>query len=40
MTEQAAAPTPEDTINSYDNNDDDDEDEEDNNTFHPRTARK
>ena len=40
MTEQAAAPTPKDTINSGDDNDDDDEDKEDNNTLHPWTARK
>ena len=44
MTEQAAAPTPEDTINSGDDNDNDDEDndkdEEDDKTLHPRTARK
>ena len=44
MTEQAAASTPEDTINSGDDNgnndEDDDEDKEYNNTLHPRTARK
>ena len=40
MTEQAAAPTPEDTIDIGDNNDNDDKDKEDNNTLHPRTARK
>ena len=41
-TEQAAAPTPKDTINieSGDKNDNDDKDEEDDNTLHPRTARK
>ena len=37
MTEQAAAPTSEDTIHSGDNNDNDDENEEDDNTLHPRT---
>ena len=40
MTEQAAAPTLKDTINSGDDNDNDAEDEDDNNTLHPRTARK
>ena len=44
MTKQAAAPTPEDTINSGDDNDnndeDDDEDKEDDKTLHPWTARK
>ena len=40
MTEQAAAPTPEDTIDSGNNNDNDGEDEEDDNTLHPWTARK
>ena len=40
MTEQVAAPTPEDTIDIGDNNDNDDEDEEDHNTLHPRTAKK
>ena len=41
-TEQAAAPTPKDTINidSGDDNDNDNKDEEDDNTLHPRTARK
>ena len=38
MTEQAAAPTPKDTINS--SNDNDSEDEENDNTLHPRIARK
>ena len=40
MTEQAAAPTPEDTIDIGDDNDNDDEDKEDDRTLHPRTARK
>ena len=42
MTEQAAAPTPKDTINidSGDDNDNNDEDQEDDNTLHPRTASK
>ena len=40
MTEQAAAPNPEDTIYIGDDNDDDDEDEEDENTLYPRIARK
>ena len=50
MTDQAAAPTPEDTINrgndndngndNNNDNDNNDEDEEDNNTLHPQTARK
>ena len=40
MTKQAAAPTPEDTIDIGDNNDNNDEDEEDDNTLHPRTAMK
>ena len=40
MTKQAAAPTPEDTIDIVDDNDNDDEDEEEYNTLHPRTARK
>ena len=41
-TEQAAAPTPKDTINidSGDNNDNNDEDEEYYNILHPQTARK
>ena len=40
MTKQAAAPTPEDTIDISNDNDKDDEDKEDDNTFHPRKARK
>ena len=40
MTEQAAAPIPEDTIDIGDNNDNDDEEEEDNNALHPWTAGK
>ena len=44
MTEKAASPTPEDTINSSDNNanddKDDEEDEDDDNTLEPCTARK
>ena len=40
MTEQAVAPTPEDTIDIGDDNDNDDKDKEDDNTLHPRTARK
>ena len=39
MTEQATAPTPEDTIDIGDDNDNDDEDKKDNNTLHPRTER-
>ena len=41
MNEQAAAPTPKDTINidSGDDNNNNDKDEEYNSTFHPRTAR-
>ena len=40
MTKQAAAPTPEDTIESGDNNDNNDKNEEDDNTLHPQTASK
>ena len=40
MTEQAAAPTPEDTIDIGEDNDNYDKDEEDDNTLHPRTERK
>ena len=40
MTEQAADPTPEDTIDIGNNNDNDDKYKEDDNTLHPRTARK
>ena len=40
MTEQAAAPTPEDTIEISNDNDNDEEDKEDNNTLHSRTVRK
>ena len=44
MTEQAAAPTPEDTIEIGDDNDNNEwahsQDEDDNNTSHPRTVRK
>ena len=42
MTEQAAAPTPKNTIKIYsgDDNSIDDEDKEDNNTLHPCTVRK
>ena len=44
MKEQAAAPTPEDKINSCDNNanddEEDEEDEDDDNTLEPCTARK
>ena len=44
ITEQAAAPTPEDMIKIGDDNDNDDEDndeeKDDDNTLHPRTARK
>ena len=39
-TEQAADPTPKDTINIDNGDDNDDEDEEDDNTLHPRTSRK
>ena len=44
MTDQAAAPAPEDTIEIGDNNDNNEcahgQDEDDNNTLHSRTARK
>ena len=44
MTEQAAAPAPEDTIEIGDNNDNDEwahsQDEDDDSTLHPWTARK
>ena len=40
MTEQAAAPAPEDTIEISDDNNNNEEDEEDDNNLHPRTARK
>ena len=40
MTEQAAAPTPEDMIDIGDDNNNDDEYKEDDNTFYPRTVRK
>ena len=40
MTEQAAAPTPEDTIDIGDDNDNNDKKEEDYYTLHPRTERK
>ena len=40
MTEQAAAPTPEDTIEIANDNNNKEGYEEDNNTLHPRTARK
>ena len=44
MTEQAAAPAPEDTIEIGDDNDNDEwahgQDEDDDNTLHPPTARK
>ena len=44
MTEQTAAPAPEDTIEIGDDNDNDewahDQDEDDDNTLHPWTARK
>ena len=40
MNEQAAAPTPEDTIDSDDDNTNDYKYEEDDNTLHSRTARK
>ena len=40
ITEQAAAPTREDTIDSVNDNNNDDEVEEDDNTLHPWTERK
>ena len=44
MTEQAAAPAPEDTIEIGDDNNNDEwangQDEDDDNTLHPQTARK
>ena len=39
-TEQAADPTPKDTINIDNGDDNDDKDKEDDNTLHPRTSRK